>query len=476
MGLRLDSQNKDETLPKAHNETAKDQLRVFVIAAINQFRQLIAEGVPVPVSPWPKTRFSKFAETNLNFRHEVELDWYIFIVKYWDSHIEKLAEAKSCVREMQRDQIINKHFGQLVGSVIGGQTSHSLGDYLRQFLCFMIVEVGDFVFKENVFNRLYAKMEHFFYSETLKYRILAPISGFRAVREIELGEGIKIAPISHTTLEKLTSQFGLSGRMHQSLMTHTLEILHEESKLIGAGALAPASRKAESPFPVIDKVISALITFKAGSVSYNYVYILPLGWLVSGTSRISFGRSSWSSSKIGYTLADADIPAFQSFWREFKGYPDNRDYRPLNIAIRRLNYAAERTRAEDKLIDYMIGLEALFLNQDQELRYKLALRVAAYLNSNRSDTFQAVYAAYGLRNKLVHGSKQVDIDQALSEKIDDYLRKAIKLYAMALKRKEGRTEKKEKGNLKKEIINALDDRIVRYFSHQREHSPDTGNE
>jgi len=63
----------------------------------------------------------------------------------------------------------------------------------------------------------------------------------------------------------------------------------------------------------------------------------------------------------------------------------------LAVAIRRLTYAYERDKVEDKLVDLMVAFEVLFFKEGQvgEFRHELSVRVARFLASE-----------YGPRKKI----------------------------------------------------------------------------
>ena len=89
---------------------------------------------------------------------------------------------------------------------------------------------------------------------------------------------------------------------------------------------------------------------------------------------------------------------------------DLRQLVPLNIAISRFNYAYERNKLEDKLIDYMIAFEALFFKHGEigEFRHKLAVRVARFLKQNydeRKEIMKRMMEFYDKRSAIVHGKK-----------------------------------------------------------------------
>lgn len=70
----------------------------------------------------------------------------------------------------------------------------------------------------------------------------------------------------------------------------------------------------------------------------------------------------------------------------------------------------ERYRFEDRLVDYWIALESLFLTDiEQELSFRAALRVANFLEhhrKHRKGVFDAVKTSYDLRSWIVHGESQ----------------------------------------------------------------------
>ena len=66
-------------------------------------------------------------------------------------------------------------------------------------------------------------------------------------------------------------------------------------------------------------------------------------------------------------------------------------------------------RPDDKLIDYLIGFEALLLPNDKlELSFKLALRTAVLIGKNikqKKEIFLIMKKAYGVRSSIVHGEE-----------------------------------------------------------------------
>lgn len=80
----------------------------------------------------------------------------------------------------------------------------------------------------------------------------------------------------------------------------------------------------------------------------------------------------------------------------------------LSLPLRRLIDGLGRTRFDDRIVDYAIGLEALLLtaSEKDELSYRFALRGATVLGESGEDkyeAFQNLKAFYKARSTIVHG-------------------------------------------------------------------------
>jgi hypothetical protein len=76
-----------------------------------------------------------------------------------------------------------------------------------------------------------------------------------------------------------------------------------------------------------------------------------------------------------YVLEELDIPAFKEFWRSMKTRLAQAN--ELKIGISRFNYAYERSKPEDKLLDYAISFESLVSKKKEgadSLTHKLAIQ------------------------------------------------------------------------------------------------------
>ena len=85
----------------------------------------------------------------------------------------------------------------------------------------------------------------------------------------------------------------------------------------------------------------------------------------------------------------------------------------LKRSLNRLNFAIERDLPEDKLVDSLISLEALFGEGSGAIGYKIALRASVFLENEfslRKPVNDFINASYNKRNALVHGKGSVQID------------------------------------------------------------------
>ena len=112
--------------------------------------------------------------------------------------------------------------------------------------------------------------------------------------------------------------------------------------------------------------------------------------------------------------------------------PDGR----FRIALDRLSFGMERYRLEDRIIDYMVALEALYLpNADQELSLRLALRLARTLSRTRvrrTEMFVAVRAMYDARSRIVHGERPRPnvISRERVAALEEVVRQSLKVWLL----------------------------------------------
>ena len=157
-------------------------------------------------------------------------------------------------------------------------------------------------------------------------------------------------------------------------------------------------------------VLLALRVFKAGRVGTSGRFQYVTSWTAEVApvqARLGPGFG-WHAGD-PYVLADEEVTAFCEFWSAFAKVHE----RPLLAsALRRFNFAADRTQADDEIVDLMIAAESLFLSEMDEryrgeLRFRLSTRAASLLGKTleeRLSFFKFMRRAYDARSTIVHGS------------------------------------------------------------------------
>jgi len=148
-----------------------------------------------------------------------------------------------------------------------------------------------------------------------------------------------------------------------------------------------------------------------------------------------------------YLISKGDVERLKAFWAHMqsidlpipaeKGVP--KEPTSLAISYERYSNALDETIFENRIFSAVMGLEALYLTEKQEMSYRLRMRVAkllSLLGYNQDEVREKIKDAYDVRSTYVHGEtlKQKDKQtlerrhgnlQNFSKTIIDYLRASI---------------------------------------------------
>ena len=224
-----------------------------------------------------------------------------------------------------------------------------------------------FKFREEEFNKIYSIFEKYLYSDR-QYFAFSPLIGFELeTDELDFGNYLKIKKMSKGELIELWYD-------HYSLF-ESIDI-HDfmNIRFCIVAELKTLAHK-ESDF---DSIVSSLRLWKKGRIGKDKIYVMskwkPHGGLISRTPEILHGGNY-------LVLKSSEVSEFKEFFVKFKNLKITQ-YNFLKIAINRFNYAFEKGRYEDKLIDYVMSFEALFSEGAGDLSYKIPLRVARLLEAD----------------------------------------------------------------------------------------------
>jgi hypothetical protein len=121
-----------------------------------------------------------------------------------------------------------------------------------------------------------------------------------------------------------------------------------------------------------------------------------------------------------------------NLWSQLKD-PTVRRRGFIGTAVRRIGYASERERVEDRFLDLLMAAEALLMGDQEpggttgELTYKISMRFGHYAvipGTSRRQRFQLMRDAYGARSAIVHGGSPkgiADVD-AFTAQMGEHVR------------------------------------------------------
>lgn len=328
--------------------------------------------------------------------------------------IESLKEFQKCKKLMEKDSVIKKHLNKMVGSI--DLTRDFTGEYCLKLLILLVIRSSQsFEFSKKVFEKSFLDMEKFFYSDKIHYYHLVLIENFHCDKEkIILQPNIKIIRMPKWGLLNLCyiirDSWEFKVLENIRLSEHAIQMEYEENKVINDIGTTkifadPYSKRRIKSKNISNIVISALRTFKTGTIRLGIEAPAEfLKWQPIADQRYELPDYLPLLGK-KYTLNRNEIPRFQKFFRKFSYmYETNETFR---VCINRFNYANDiDLYSTDKLIDYMIAFESLYLNDNLELGYKLSVRVACFLGRDKKEKeqiFKEIKKAYDIRSRMVHG-------------------------------------------------------------------------
>lgn len=349
-------------------------------------------------------------------------DW-LRLVDSFELGLKGLESFQSAIAALEADPVVAPHIGELVGTAVWGRVLEG-PDILSRFLEEYLSVEGRLEFHLKTFNAVYRRFETFIHSDTVLLRALAPLYGLYCEAErVTLSPSLAIIQMSNEDRDLYFRHLASGGLMPDlfplGVERHALEFTWSVGKRVGSPA--PSDNAAYwSPKDQFETAIAALRLFKPGAVSVTHMRTKSAIWdwqgFEHGTTMLSQGTPLGSE----YDLAATEIDRLVSFWRRFEKNP-RRSSRRLGSALRRLGFGLERLRVEDRILDHVIGLEAILLDESEmgELSFRLAMRGAVILGGNpniREQTFKRLRLAYNLRSRIAHGSS---IDSVVSKELPD---------------------------------------------------------
>lgn len=409
---------------------------------------LIAKSLTTSGSDNPRRvveTFKVIDDYTVSQEQSMSVDWSLLVIRK-EKELQALSSFQSTSKALETHTIVGPQMNTLVGTS-SFMRRMDPNDLMRIVLLSVLIDKEKAELDVKLFDSLYKKIENFLFTDVFHYRYFAPISNFSTEQEvIELGENFRIIKISKEDKERLLSTSDAFHSTYSSLAfkKYAFELLIDQKKLVG---------ESEKPIPdkqfpettarlLFEKACSALRLYKDGLIGFNQIWAINCDWNFFGNSShfTNKGPTEFYGSKM--TLSAQEIPEFLELLKKYED-ANNKNRKKVINAVTRLSFGTERVSPEDQITDYFIGLEGLFLSDNNpELKYRLALSVAHWLGSDLEDRrkiYQIISKGYDQRSSIVHGGgarSDIRIGGAVmtiadhTKLVENYLRHATKKFVV----------------------------------------------
>lgn len=434
----------------------------FITSAFRLLEVYLKKGESIPEMTIQDISLKSESVWEYPFRRFLDLP--LFVLRH-EKSIEELPEFIDCKRYMFEEESIKKHLDHIVG-YSHAQTVINADSLLTELIYHSFDDSRPFEYNSDRFDRAYSRIEDLFYGKNIHLVFSAPLQNFHCELEtINLAKDLRIVRMSREKLEDLWRSSRYGGWLPDNLLpnlTHRLELDCLKPKICKkTWDEFSKSISEENPEQIakskFDSVVSALRLFKPGVMGFSFIRTTSLTWFPLpgfGGFTTHYGQHLQTGK---YELSKEEINEFVKLFKNLFGDKSLSNIPSfLNLALDRFNYAYDRKKPEDKLIDYMIAFETLYTKEvPGEPGYRIGMRTAALIGKTDEDKmriFCDLRKAYGVRSKLVHGSTKIGDKGSLSVeefiRIEQYLRESIKEFF------------KRSSNNEDKIINSLDESLL----------------
>jgi hypothetical protein len=375
--------------------------------------------------------------------------------------VRESPEAKIFEESLRNDEKARRHLEHNT-AILNTSKPDTVQEYIWKFVGWLVVECNGFAFSNDVFDRLYPTFEEYLYSDEIPYIAFAAIWHLNMeASEIIFNDDVRLSRVADSQIQEylvkdtiLFVPIPIEPRYQ-----YVLELSGTTPKLFAKYPNKIRFSGTRNIEQEIERVLSAMRVFKLGDIKLTHLGIIPLGWTYEQRQGISSRIGDPPRFNLMYHLTDEDIPKLVEFYRKFESLPNTG---PIKSALSSFDSSFYRDRFEDRLVDCVTSFEALLLEEETELQFRLALRVAALLGNSsdeREMLFNQTKKAYRIRSAIVHGAdSQRVVKELKGVKIHNFvfqfqetLRRALRRYCVLY------NINKEKGM----IIRDLDDLIIK---------------
>jgi len=348
--------------------------------------------------------------------------------------INQFEEFNRCVELMNADTTIHSLLGKLVGTIAHMSTTDNAETCIARFIQQVYLDTANTSFDLTVFNNHYEAFEELFYSGTMRFVDTVRLHNFESeADEIILEDGLAIKKLPEVQdIQTKIQEMRYRPFIQFSRSEFVIERKYTKRKLVGGFTSEPSpeqiDRELNESVDVFDKVIKTLRILKSSAVYREHgitTETLTFSPYAGITSRLAFFENTVLGDKCSLAVQEAN--ELKALYAKVK----RANNQTFTLASSRLGFGMERRLEVDKLLDFMIGLESLYLpDGNDELTFRLSLRVAFVINhhmAERKSLFTFLRKMYGVRSKIAHGKKHELSKEDLS-KTEQILRQSLKIY------------------------------------------------
>ena len=317
---------------------------------------------------------------------------------------EKYPKYSQCKSSFHTCDLYDKEIGYAIemGVLEGKEEWEKLlkEDTLYKFFKRYLSKSDSTKFDETVFRETYLEFEDYLTSDSIVYRARTVLLNFQMDRdEMQLGENLHIERMDPEDSLSQMARAPIHPRYRNQREFFVLEKTYETDKF--------DENQTEQADRTFDEIVLAFRLFKSiGDIGY-YAVIAEATSLFHENGVRSIGQPLVDFFGKKYHLSEEESDEFVSFWHSMERLL-NDPPESFRIALDKFSNSFQRENENDRLLDLVITLEAIYLKEGeaQEMSYRLSQRGALFLGENKERALnikQILRDSYNTRSTLVHG-------------------------------------------------------------------------
>jgi hypothetical protein len=311
-----------------------------------------------------------------------------------DLFVKKHSESKE-TQEFLESLFNNKMLRERIRKLVSSPTDDAVRSIIRRsiverFLS-VYVERNGKTFDENKFKELFDELDAHVHDKS-NFVYNAPVLNLR------LAEDITLSDVTLKKLDPTDSLFRRSGQLFGSSIIRPLD----PECMFEATAEKYELQKMHDRFQTC---IDILNLFTPSPTALAYVGVITPTFYhaeQAAATEVRYPRGVvWSSTA---TLDKAAAREFVAIYEKFKKMSP---HPKLLFAIKRFNYGRASFNKDDKILEFVLALEALFSNSRTEITQQLSLRIAVMHMKALDETKtqkKFMICVYDIRSTIVHGA------------------------------------------------------------------------